>query len=122
MNYNYENISKEVNTIFPLGVDEIRILEPGQIKYLEMGGKIIGKGKHAEKRFYLVVHTEKTYFTLWFENVAQAKEAVYIIEQRGDNRIVLIRAKFKDEDDSRLRRDYVTQFGSNIFDQTINLL
>ena len=122
MNYNYENISKEVNAIFPLGVDEIRILEPDQIKYLEMGGKIIGKGKNAQKRFYIVVNTEKTYFTLWFENIAQTKEAVYIIEQRGDNRIVLIRAKSKDEDEGRLRRDYATQFGSNVFNNAINLL
>ena len=122
MNYNYENISKEVNTIFPLGVKEIRILEPTQIKYVEMGGRNIGKGKNAQKRFYVIVNTEKTYFTLWFENVTQAKEAVYVIGQRGNSRIALIRATEKDEDECRLRRDYVTCFGSNIFEQAINLL
>ena len=123
MNYDYENINNYKTPRFPYGVNEVITFSRSEIAHVDISVQNIGDKKRPKDRIriYIRLRTD-SYFYAWFENKEQAIDAMKIIDKTTSSRIALINTNGNDEDDCRIRRDYIVEVGSEPYYEAIEQL
>lgn len=117
MNYDYNEINKEVNNNFPYGIREINTFQRSDILKICISSITYEKDKYtSERRPYIGVKLRSgDYFYAYFENNEQLSEAMKNINYSiCGNKLVIINAKGNAKD-TRIRRDYVTEVGTTLY-------
>lgn len=116
MNYNYENIDNITNSPFPYGVNEVITFSRSDIAHVDISVQNLGDKKNPKVRIriYIRLRTD-SYFYAWFENGEQAVEAMKKVYSNTSSRIAVVNTNGNDKDDSRIRRDYIVDAGSELY-------
>ena len=123
MNYDYQNIGNIKNPKFPYGVDEVITFSRSDIAHVDISAQNVGDKKRpkARTRIYIRLRTD-SYVYAWFENNEQAVEAMKAVYNNTSSRVAVINTKGGDEDDSRIRRDYIVDAGSELYYEALRNL
>lgn len=123
MNYDYQNIDNTKNPKFPYGVNEVITFSRSDIAHVDISAQNIGDKKRPKTRtrIYIRLRTD-SYSYAWFENNEQAVEAMKAIYSNTSSRVAVINTKGGDKDDSRIRRDYIVDTGSELYYEALRNL
>lgn len=118
MNYDYNEINKEANVLFPYGIKEIHTFQRSDILYIYISSITHEKDKYtSEKRPCVGIKLRSgDYFYAYFENNDQLSEVMKFIDNSiCGQKLVIIEARGNNPRDRRIRRDYITEVGTPLY-------
>lgn len=118
MNYDYNEINKEVNNNFPYGIRGINTFQRSDILNIHISSITHEKDKYtSERRPYVGIKLRSgDYFYAYFENNEQLSEAMKNINNSiCGQKLVIIEAGGNNPRDRRIRRDYITEVGTTLY-------